>query len=169
MSVLDSYTFCPRCGKNLIRSKHFLKCSSCELEVYSNSKPATALILKNSKDEYLLVKRAVDPKKGWWDLPGGFVDDDENFEQCIIREAKEELGIDIGEIEYYGSYYDVYPFQGEIYPTLAVVFIGAIDDNIVITTDDDVASYEFFKLEDLPLDKLAFESMEIILRSLISN
>jgi ADP-ribose pyrophosphatase YjhB (NUDIX family) len=52
-----------------------LACANCSLSYYLNPKPCTAVILVNDKGEYLLVERAVDPVKGYWDLPGGFVEE----------------------------------------------------------------------------------------------
>jgi ADP-ribose pyrophosphatase YjhB (NUDIX family) len=169
MSVLDSFSYCPRCSNALTLKTEFLHCPKCGLEFYSNPKPATALILKNSKGEYLLVKRAVDPKKGFWDLPGGFVEDNEDFEVCARRETKEELGIEVKDLKYIGSYLDAYLYQDVVYPTLAVAFLGEVKDSDVLLPDDDVASFAYFKLQDLPFDKLAFESIKQMFDSLISE
>jgi ADP-ribose pyrophosphatase YjhB (NUDIX family) len=147
----------------------YLKCLSCSLHFYSNPKPCTALILTNENNEYLLVKRAVDPRKGFWDLPGGFIEDNENFETGVRREAKEEIGIDIGELTYFGSYYDNYLYQDVSYTTLAVSFTARVPKGAVLKPDDDVESYQYFKLEDIPFKDLAFDSMRTTFKHLVEQ
>lgn len=47
------------------------------------------------EDEVLLIKRAIEPYKGFWVLPGGHVEDYETVEEACIREVKEETGLDV--------------------------------------------------------------------------
>lgn len=54
-----------------------------------------AVIIKEGK--LLLEKRANQPGKGKWTIPGGLVDLGENIENAVIRETKEETGLDVGE------------------------------------------------------------------------
>ncbi|MFA6010416.1 MAG: NUDIX hydrolase [Desulfobacteraceae bacterium] len=59
----------------------------------------TSIILYNEKDCLLLFLR--DDKPGlpyanMWDIPGGHVEDGETPDECIVREMKEEIGVDIG-------------------------------------------------------------------------
>jgi ADP-ribose pyrophosphatase YjhB (NUDIX family) len=52
-------------------------------------------ILIRNGDEYLLIKRASEPDKGLWSVPGGMVEVGEKVEEAAIREAKEETGLEI--------------------------------------------------------------------------
>jgi 8-oxo-dGTP diphosphatase len=52
-------------------------------------------ILIRKGDEYLLIKRASEPDKGLWSVPGGMVEVGEKVEEAAIREAKEETGLEI--------------------------------------------------------------------------
>lgn len=52
-------------------------------------------ILIRKGDEYLLIKRASEPDKGLWSVPGGMVEVGEKAEEAAIREAKEETGLEI--------------------------------------------------------------------------
>jgi 8-oxo-dGTP diphosphatase len=54
-----------------------------------------AIILKDSGDRVLLGRRAKEPYFGAWVLPGGGVDPFESYSDTAVREAKEELGVDI--------------------------------------------------------------------------
>src|SRR5688500_6478317 len=107
------YKFCPKCGSEAQRKlSNLLVCKNCDYNFYLNPASTHAIILENSKGEILLVKRKFEPMKGALDLPGGFVESGESLEDSVIREIKEELGIDIPDVKYFGSYPDEYLFQG---------------------------------------------------------
>lgn len=164
------FTFCPKCGGNFKKHTHnSLVCTSCGLHYYINPKGCNAIILKNSKDEVLLVKRKDDPQKGFWDLPGGFIDVNETIEESMHREMKEELGIDIEQITYFTSFYDRYVFGGIKAYTICAVFIGTVPDNSNIIPADDAESVEFFKTEDIPFKQIAFEGITKALKEYIAH
>jgi len=52
-------------------------------------------IILTKNDKILIIKRAKEPYKDWWALPGGNIEFGETAEKAAIREIKEELGIDI--------------------------------------------------------------------------
>ena len=70
--------FCPRCGT----------------PVYFDPKVAVVVFIARA-ERVLLIKRAVDPGKGKWALPAGFVDHDEAPEDAAIRETREETHLQI--------------------------------------------------------------------------
>ncbi|MBF0215688.1 MAG: NUDIX hydrolase [Candidatus Omnitrophica bacterium] len=55
--------------------------------------PAAACLAVNKQKEILLVKRGIEPYKGEWSLPGGFMEMNESPEKAAERELKEETGI----------------------------------------------------------------------------
>jgi ADP-ribose pyrophosphatase YjhB (NUDIX family) len=69
-------------------------CPTCGYIHWGNAKPcAGALIVRNGK--VLLIRRSIEPFKGYWDIPGGFCELDEHPTQTAIREAREETGLQI--------------------------------------------------------------------------
>lgn len=52
-------------------------------------------VLIRSGVEYLLIKRASEPDKGMWSIPGGMVEVGEKVDEAAVREAKEETGLDV--------------------------------------------------------------------------
>jgi len=106
------------------------------------------LILENNKGEILLTKRKFPPKKGFWDLPGGFIDFGETVEESLRREIKEELGMELKKISYFNSYWSYYPYKGIRYQTLCHVFIGKYQEE-KLSIKDDIIDYKFF-----PKDKI---------------
>ena len=55
-------------------------------------------VLIRDGDLYLLIKRAAEPDAGLWSIPGGLVEVGERAAEAVVREAKEETGLDV-EIE----------------------------------------------------------------------
>ncbi len=164
------FKFCPKCGGNFKKQTHnSLLCSYCGLHYYINPKGCNAIILKNSNEEILLVKRKHEPKKGFFDLPGGFIDLNETIEESMHREIKEELGIEVSEITYFTSFHDRYVFGGIKAYTICSVFLGTLPEHIKITPSDDAESVEFFKPEDIPFKHIAFEGITKALQKYISQ
>jgi ADP-ribose pyrophosphatase YjhB (NUDIX family) len=166
MEAKEAFKFCLRCGTKARLNKNHLHCPACGLDFYLNPKPVQSVILFNNKNELLFVIRAFEPKKGFLDFPGGFVDEDEDFEQSIRRELKEELGIDIGEINFLSSDHDTYLFQDVNYKTMGATYYGNLPKNAELKPDDDVSGVEFYRLEDIPMDRLAWPSMRRMIEKL---
>ena len=167
-----NFKFCPKCGGKLNKQTDNLSiCSKCGFHFYINPKPSNALIVTTNNDELLLVKRKFDPKKDFWDLPGGFVNLNENLEESLIREIKEELGIKISKFSYFRSYYDSYLYQQVNFPALCGVFYTKINNTLCqqIKPGDDVKEVKLFKFNKIPFEKIAFPSMKRALRDFLST
>ncbi|MEA3328930.1 MAG: NUDIX hydrolase [Candidatus Omnitrophota bacterium] len=95
------FKFCPLCKYPLRRGevdgRKRLVCQKCGWVDYKNPLPVAVCAAMNKKDKILIAKRNLEPGKGRWALPGGFVEWDEDPETTCLRELKEETGID-GEI-----------------------------------------------------------------------
>ena len=159
---LEKFEYCPRCGShnfaiNGVRSRH---CSKCSLTYYANASASTAAIITNSKDEILLTTRAFEPAKGKLDLPGGFVDMNETAEDALIRELKEELNIEVTNPIYLFSLPNEYNFSDITIHTLDMFFKVEIDDDAKFTTDDDVASAQFYNLNNVNIEDIGLNSIK---------
>ncbi len=143
-------------------------CTSCGRTQYHNSKPcAGALIVKDNR--VLLVKRAVEPCQGCWDIPGGFLEPGEHPLDGMLREVKEETGLDVRVIGLLGVYMDRYKFDGEDFFTLNHYYVVEPIGG-TLRAADDVDAYEWFDLGDLPAaDKIAFAHEQVVLRDLRLN
>ncbi|CAN5234691.1 hypothetical protein BH09PAT2_BH09PAT2_01020 [soil metagenome] len=162
------FTYCPHCATKFVVDGDHLSCPKCKLQYYVNPKPTNAVLLKNGKDELLLVKRKHDPKKGYWDLPGGFINTGETAEESVHREVEEELKIRISDIHYLCSFYDTYEF-GEIKAhTICFLFEAKMINPEVMNPSDDVESFKYFDTKNLPYDSFAFPPMRDALLRLYS-
>jgi NAD+ diphosphatase len=156
----QAYKFCPRCKANLkLEKENLLHCTMCDLHLYISPKVTNGVIIVDDKGEILLTKRKTSPKKGWWDLPGGFADIGESMEESVIRELHEELGAEIDELQYLASYYGLYEFKGITYNTLGFIYVAKLKKNAKLKAADDVASFKYFKPNNIPYEKLAFREV----------
>lgn len=166
---LDQYKFCFKCGGQLeFQEKNLLICKSCGYHNYINPIAANGAVLENEQGEILLVVRKVDPQKGMLDVPGGFVDLDENVEESMKRELIEELGFSPKNLKYYTSYPDEYFYDGVLFPTLILLFVGRVKDEKIIPHDD-ISGYKFYKKEEIPFDNIAFEGLKKTLKKYIND
>ncbi len=88
---------CPYCGgelgEKLDEGRERLYCDSCERFVWRNPSPVAAMIVHDDDGKVLLVKRGIEPGKGKWSIPAGFLEIDESATEAAIRELEEETGL----------------------------------------------------------------------------
>jgi NAD+ diphosphatase len=167
-----AFEFCPKCGSDSFFSKdkgRSFKCEDCHFQYFINSSAAVACLIFNAKGELLLTRRALEPNKGMLDLPGGFVDPMETVEEAAIREIKEELNLDLSNLNYLVSFPNLYPFSNMVIPTVDFAFVCETEDFSRLKPGDDVASIEFFLPGNVDFNALCTESMRQIIRFYIEN
>jgi len=126
-------------------------CPNCETIHYQNPKP-TATLICIKKNEILLVKRAFQPAKGEWSLPGGFIELGETPEDAAKRELKEETNLNGEVVKLLGHCSHFNSVFGDILLIGMEVEIKNWDNLI---PGDDAAEAGFFNIKNCP--KLAFE------------
>ena len=158
---LDKFKYCPACG-----SEHFSengayskKCESCGFTYYDNPKAATVAIIINNNNEILVCRRAKEPAKGTLDLPGGFTDIGETAEEGVIREVKEETGLDVTQVTFLFSKPNIYPFSGMIVNTMDLFFLCKVNSTEGLIANDDVAETRFIAIKDLSPEDFGLRSI----------
>jgi 8-oxo-dGTP diphosphatase len=131
---------------------------------YEYPRPAVTadiLLLRKENDDYevLLIQRLNEPFKGFWALPGGFMDIDETTEEAACRELQEETGIKNIQLEQFKVYDTV--GRDPRTRTVTVVYWAIIEnEELDINANDDAADIGWFSLNNLPL--LAFDHIKVI-------
>lgn len=128
---LSLIRFCPRCGGVLRGMRRpgdertRLVCSVCERVAYRNAKPCAGVLVVRDW-QLLLVKRAIEPYRGWWDIPGGFLEADELPAEGAVREVREETGLCVEVQELFGFYMGQYSHRDGAMSCLNIYFLGQV-------------------------------------------
>lgn len=156
--------YCLRCGTAL--EEQFLMgevrpvCPACGWIYFPDPKVAVAVVVEE-QGKILFVQRVMEPRRGFWTLPAGFVDAGEDPVRAAVREVKEETNLDVERLELLG----ILPVKEHAAGAdLLIVYRGQISGG-EIQAGDDAARAEFFKPEEHP--EFAFQSTELIFRDLI--
>jgi 8-oxo-dGTP diphosphatase len=130
-------------------------------ERYKNPIPTVDSIIQKDS-QILLVKRKKEPFKGFFALPGGFVNEGERVEDAAKRETKEETSLDIELVDILGVYSD--PNRDPRGHILSTVFVGKISPNnkAEALAQDDAAKIEWINLEEVDNTVFAFDHRKII-------
>jgi ADP-ribose pyrophosphatase YjhB (NUDIX family) len=156
MGVLDNWRFCPRCGGNLTREDDHLTCGDCDSRYWANALPGVQGILERD-GRVLLARRAHEPRKGYWDLPGGFLDETEDPLDGLRREFREETGLAVEPVEFLRI--DIEPYDHR--HVFSVTWIVRADGEP--EPADDVEELRWFGRDELP-EEMAFPGQDLVLR-----
>lgn len=130
-------------------------------------KTATAII-PFPENKILLIKRNTVPFKGYWGLPGGRMDPGETVEQTIVREVKEETGLDVKIVGKIGEYIEKGikdDVDYEYYPTC---FLVRVVGGEIKRQESEIQDIKLFNVKELPMP-LGFEHDKMINDYLISK
>ena len=157
------FKYCPLCATELLRRHLFgrerWQCPNCKWIHFKDPKVgAGALVEREGK--VILVKRGVNPGKGLWCFPSGFMEFDEKPQEAAVREFKEETGLDIAITELMDVFYYNTDFRG---PGIMVLYRGELVGGEPSPMDDAV-ELGFFGPDELPDDEaIAFLSNRTVL------
>ena len=162
MHPLEIFKFCPRCGseKFVESSASSKKCAQCGFEFYKSPAPGVAALVFNDGGEMLVLRRAKEPAAGSWDLPGGFVEIGETAEEAVVREVKEETGLDVAVEKYLFSLPNQYIYSGMEVAPLDLFFCCRIknDDPICLDKSENSA-LSFVAPQDLKVEDFGLPSI----------
>lgn len=127
MNQLDKTQQCPDCGR------------------YANRGVSVDAVIVRDK-KVLLIQRGVEPNKGYWGIPGGYVGWDESAEDAVKREVKEETGLDVGKIYPVGVHSDPKRHPQQV---INLVYLVQVFDGVV-RHGDDTQDIKWFSLNSLP-------------------
>jgi 8-oxo-dGTP diphosphatase len=133
--------------------------------VYAHSKPTASALVEDDEGRVLLARRAKEPFKGRWDIPGGFLDEGEHPLDGLRRELREETGLDVEPLEFLGVWMDRYGGDSTAEATLNFYWTARAAGGEAAPADD-VDDLRWFACDELPSpDELAFENVPLVLRA----
>jgi len=159
--------YCPYCASRLIQrsveGRTRLFCKSCQSPLYENPVPASAVVVSNNNNQILLVKRTVEPKAGWWCLPGGFMELGETPEESALRELQEETGL-YGKIN---RLLGVLINPSKQYKFVLLVGYHVNEFSGDPSPGDDAEAVQFYELSSMP--EIAFDSHKAFIHMYYSS
>lgn len=139
------------------KTNSFVRCPTCgaSVEKYKNPVPTVDIIIEIEGKGIVLIKRK-NPPYGWA-IPGGFIDYGESVEEAALREAKEEVSLEVELIEQLHTYSD--PARDKRYHTITTVCIAKATGKPA--ADDDALEVGIFNEANLP-EPLVFDHEKIL-------
>jgi ADP-ribose pyrophosphatase YjhB (NUDIX family) len=163
MPLLDDWVACPRCRADLERSERRVECPACGFVAYANPEPTAGAVCVDDEGRILLARRAAEVFNGAWDIPGGFVEEDEHPLDCIRRELQEETGLEVEPVEFLGVWMDRYS-EDESGPSTLNLYWKARVVRGEPEPADDVSELHWFAPHELPPpEELAFRNVADVL------
>ncbi|HSR11687.1 MAG TPA: NUDIX domain-containing protein [Thermodesulfobacteriota bacterium] len=159
------FVFCPRCAGRGIEPfrENGMKCRECGFLYFQNCAAAVSAIIEFPVG-ILLVKRNSPPKRGALDLPGGFLDYGETFEEALARELREELDLQITDLRYFASSPNRYKYREVTYFSAEACFLCRPASGLKIQVNDEVSGVTIVSPRDIDMDKIGFESARRLIR-----
>lgn len=142
---LTTSRFCGRCGAATTRVDHerSMKCPKCDLHVYPRISPAIITLVRKG-DLALLASNAKFPGMFYSTL-AGFADIGESLEETLVREVKEEAGVTVGNVKYFGS--QPWPFPN----SLMIGFTAEWVSGEIQIDPSEISDAQWFAADKLPV------------------
>jgi ADP-ribose pyrophosphatase YjhB (NUDIX family) len=156
MGVLDGWRFCPRCAETVAWVGDHVECPGCDSWYWATALPGVQGILERD-GRVLLGRRAHEPRKGYWDLPGGLLNENEAPEHGLRREFREETSLEIEPVELMRI--DVEPYAYRHVFSVTYIVRGEGEPEAA----DDVDELRWFAPDELP--EMAFPGQNLVLRA----
>lgn len=153
--------FCPLCAAPLTRApvppdhREQAVCPACEFVFYLNPKVVAGTIPEQD-GRILLTRRSINPGRGLWTYPGGFVDFGESVTDAAVRETLEETGLQVG----LTGLLNVYSYPGA--PVIIVYTARVLGGTLTSCAEND--RLEWVAPAEIPWETLAFPSTREALR-----
>jgi ADP-ribose pyrophosphatase YjhB (NUDIX family) len=163
--VLDGWRSCPRCRADLDREPGSARCPACGSVYYASSEPTACALCVDEDGRVLLVRRAHAPYAGYWDLPGGFLEEGEHPLDALRRELREETGLEVEPDRFVGVWIDWYTDGAHdgASATLNLYWTARVVAGSPQAADD-VTELRWFAPDELPpADALAFTNVARVL------
>lgn len=160
--------FCSHCGSTGIISqipkgdtRLRSTCVDCNAVFYDNPKIVAACILE-WQDKILLCRRSIEPRKGMWTVPGGFLENNESVIEGALREAKEESGATAEGLKLFAIHNIKHACQ------VYVTYCGRLNGGIC-SAEHETSEVVLCRKHEIPWDEIAFVVIKEALQLYVSG
>lgn len=145
-----THRFCGRCGVSTEPSpgERGLMCPDCTLVVYPRVAPAMITLITRGEpgpDQEALLARGVRFPMPMYSCLAGFVEPGEDLEGAVVREVKEEVGVDVDDVRYVGS--QPWPFPHSLMVGFRVNYVSGD----IVLEEEEIADAGWYRKDDLPM------------------
>ena len=169
MGELTGWRWCPRCREELRGGGSRVECPGCGFVSYASSKATAGALVVDDDGRILLARRAFDPYQGYWDIPGGFLEEGEHPLDGLRRELREETGLDVEPLEFLGVWMDRYGGDSTADATLNLYWTARATGGEPQAADD-VSELAWFRPAELPQpDELAFDNVPQVIAAWLAR
>ncbi len=158
--------YCMHCGQRLTTAipegdtRRRMVCLDCGFIHYLNPRPVAGTIpVRDGK--VLLGRRDIEPRRGFWVFPGGYMDVGESAEQAAVRETLEEVHLEVRNLELLGVYTRIEP--GVVVIVYEAEAVGEPE------ASHETSEVAWFDPAEIPWDEIAFDSTEAALRDWVAR
>jgi NAD+ diphosphatase len=139
-----THRFCGACGtpNERIPGERALRCTGCGLTVYPRICPAMMVLITRGRQ--LLLARGVTFPPGRYSALAGFLEAGESIEDAIHREVREEVGVEVHDLRYFGS--QSWPFPN----SLMIAFTAQWKAGAIEADTSEIADAQWFDIDALP-------------------
>jgi ADP-ribose pyrophosphatase YjhB (NUDIX family) len=127
-------------------------CRTCGFIDYVNPRIVAGSVAVDAEGKVLLCRRAIDPRKGFWTLPAGFMEEGESVEEAALREAREEAMADL-QLDGLLALYSI-PRISQVQVMFRAKLMGAASPG------PESLEVKLFEWDDIPWSELAFPSVK---------
>ena len=149
------YKYCPRCQTDMVDKNVYGQvrrvCPACRFVQFLDPKVGTAVLAEQDR-KVLLVQRSMDPARGSWCLPGGFMEMWETPQEAARRECREETGLEVK----ITTLLDVYYYESYRGSGVLIMYKAKISGG-TMQAGDDAKAVGLFGPEEIP-ENIVFES-----------
>jgi len=140
----STHQFCGRCGAATERhvSERARVCPRCALTHYPRLSPAVMALVKRGSE--LLLARSPHFPEGMYSALAGFVEPGESLEETLVREVREEVGVEIANLRYFGS--QPWPFPH----SLMIAFVADYVSGEIVPQPGEIEAADWFAIDRLP-------------------
>lgn len=140
-----THRFCGRCATPTERApgERAMRCLACGLSAYPRIAPAVIVLVR--KGDLALLAHGVRFPAPFYSTLAGFVEPGESVEETLVREVKEEVGIDVGDLRYFGS--QSWPFPH----SLMLGFFAAWKSGEIRCQPSEIVDAKWFDAGSLPM------------------
>lgn len=138
------HRFCGSCGQPMEQAagQRMMQCLPCQLQQYPRLSPSMIVLI--TRGDEILLARSARYVSGMYSTLAGYVEPNETVEGCVVREVREEVGVEITDLKYIAS--QNWPFPH----SLMLAFHAQYVSGDIVPQLDEIEDAQWFNIHDLP-------------------